>query len=36
MDVFSNVFNVENFSFAEGGGGGGVWRGRVEVGDYNF
>ena len=31
MDVFSNVFNVENFSFAEGGGGG-----RVEVGDYNF
>ena len=32
MDVFSNVFNVENFSFAEGGGGGG----RVEVGDYNF
>ena len=30
MDVFSNVFNVENFFFAEGGGG------RVEVGDYNF
>ena len=24
MDVFSNVFNVENFSFAEGGGGGGA------------
>ena len=32
LDVFSNVLNVQNVSFAEGGGGGG----RVEGGDYNF
>ena len=33
MDVFSNVFNVENFSFAEGGGGGG---GGGVGGVFNF
>ena len=30
MDVFSNVFNVENFFFAEGGGGGG-WRSVIII-----
>ena len=30
MDIFSNVFNVENFSFAEGGGGGG-WRSVIII-----
>ena len=29
MDVFSNVFNVENFFFAEGGGGG--WRSVIII-----
>lgn len=29
MDVFSNVFNVENLSFAGGGGGG--WRSVIII-----
>lgn len=31
LDVFSKVFNVQNFSFAEGRGGGEEWRSVIII-----